>query len=882
MKTFGNTLILLFLISGTLAAGDQGKLVSKEYTVLKKGPQNLELREGFWNHRLGVVQTERNTRSVFDTIDIYYAPEYPEDYSDFMAGYQTTGNDSILTRYHLLTDGIVNEVHFMNENGGLVEVWIYGPAYLWVDSDGDGVEDIGYSQFPGDVYADNEGQYPVTIELLSLTEITQEFHTSVPANHFNSDGDWEPWLASTGTGWNVVNFADVFGTGITIESGTGAGQIDDPSDQLYIWVGYAQAPTASNTDIATIYQDGSSHFESEEGGAPSYSTLHSVAESGWYIIWTGNDDWYAHIQQIVVQYDAVPPIVEEMADYSDTFDETKRIWADVIDLDGDAFVCTLMTVISDADGSSSSNYPMLADASISGRYYADVSLEVGDTLRYQVYAEDVTGRGNTGNIGSFMRVQDPIYSQTTLLIQDGTIDTLTLYNSGTGLNPILGGSEFTKYYIWNVSERNGIDSSVVNHSTFKTIVKHGWGGSSMAATGPDKNGYSEFLNRGGRILYSDMDYFFAAGLPANGTFSEGDFAFDYLGLSNYVNDPDNDNDASNGGYGDVSAYGVTADPITSNWVSSAFTIDFESIGWPNWGDFTGAVSGGNASSIFTGGESYETIAVKNYDMGNDAPYKTVYFGFPIETGSANSWGDFSSLLEESLDWLMGTGGPSTAPSLITPADNDTIIITDDNLAATSVTFMVAAGTVSDPDGDMIGLKLNFADGLEGFDVPAIEKSTVNSIAVPYYDLASFVGLGNTVTGTWTATATDGTEGAESSSRSFTVVVNATQLGVDEPQVAGEFRLNANYPNPFNPETKIQFEVPQNSLVQVRILDVRGREITTLRRANYSPGTHTVKWDGRNGVGRRVTSGIYFYEVTAFDPSTGQVSFKDVNKMLLLK
>lgn len=881
MKILGKAIILFFLVSSTLPAGDQGKIVSKEYTVLKKGPQNLELREGFWNHRLGVVQTARNTRSVFDTIDIYYAPEYVENYSDFMAGYQTTGNDSILTRYHLLTDGIVNEVHFMNENGGLVEVWIYGPAYLWVDEDNDGVEEVGYSQFPGDVYADNAQQYPVTIELLSITEITQEFHTSVPANHFNSDGDWEPWLASAGTGWNVVDFADIFGTGISIESGTGAGQIDDPSDQLYIWVGYAQAPTASNTDIATIYQDGSSHFVSEEGGAPSYSTLHSVAENGWYIIWTGNDDWYAHIQQIVVQYDAVPPIVEDMADYSDTFDETKRIWADVIDLDGDAFACTLMTVISDADGSSSAEYPMLADASINGRYYVDVSLEVGDTLRYQVYAEDVTGRGNTGNVGSFMRVSEPISTQLTLLIQDGTIDTLNLYNSATGLNPIVGGSQYSRYYIWNVADRNGIDSSVVNHSTFKTIVKYGWGGSSMAAKGADKNGYSDFLDRGGRILYSDMDYFFAAGLDAGGSFSEGDFAYDYLGLSNYVNDPDDDNNSENGGYGDVTAYGVTADPITANWVSSPFTIDFESIGWPNWGDFTGAVSGGNASSIFTGGTSYETIAVKNYDMGNDAPYKTVYFAFPIETGSANSWGDFGDILEESYEWLVGTGGPSSAPTMMTPATDSTITITNTNQAST-VIFMVAAGAVSDPDGDMIGLKLNFGGDLDGFDVPAIEKSSINTFTVSYYDLAVFVGLGDTASGTWSAIATDGTDGEESASWNLTVIVNATYLGVDEPGVANEFKLKPNYPNPFNPTTKIQFEVPQHSLVQVRILDVRGREVTKLRRANYSPGTHTIKWDGRNGIGNRMSSGIYFYEVTAVDPSTGQVNFRDVNKMLLLK
>ena len=279
-----------------------------------------------------------------------------------------------------------------------------------------------------------------------------------------------------------------------------------------------------------------------------------------------------------------------------------------------------------------------------------VSIEVGDTLSYQIYAEDVTGRGNSGNIGSYVRVSSPIATQKTLLIQDGTIDTIGLYNSGTGLNSVLQGSEFTRYYIWNVADRDGIDSSVVNHSTFNTIVKYGWGGSTMAAKGTDVNGYAEFLNRGGRLLYSDMDYFFAAGLPASGSFNAGDFAYDYLGLASYVNDPDNDGDASNGGYGDVQMTGVTGNAITNDWVSSPYIIDFESIGWPNWGDFQTARSDGNAEKIFTGNTSFEATGISNYDLGTKAPYKTVYFGFPIEAGSGSNWADFTNLLTDTHRW----------------------------------------------------------------------------------------------------------------------------------------------------------------------------------------------------------------------------------------
>ena len=631
MKSMLNTLLIsVVLISNSFAGETSVFKKEHKWDVITRGENTLTLKEGFWTHRLGVNIDARNNRAVYDTISLYKAPTSVESYDDFLGGYQSTGTDSIIMRYHLLTDGIINELHAMILAGGDAEAWIEGPAVQWVDDDGDGVYEAGWYAFPNDVTV---GDPPIDATIAPITPFSVgiEFGTSVLANHFTQDGDWEPWLASTGTGWQVVNFAETFGSGVEVT----ATAMDSPNDEIYIWAGYT-ATSGNSASPASLYQDGTFHSTEEEGNCPSYSTLHSLGTpSGWYrIISSADDNLYVnHMMQIVVQYDAVPPIIENQAQFSDTFAETRRIWADVVDLDGDAFVCTLMTAIGKADGSSSSaNYEMIEDAATAGRYYADVSIDVGDTLSFQVYTEDVTGRGNSGGIGTYVRVSSPISTQMTLLIQDGSIDTLDLYTSGTGLNSILSGSEFTRYYIWNVAERDGIDSSVVNHSTFKTIVKYGWGGSSMAASGTDNNGYAEFLDRGGRILYADMDYFFAAGLGASGSFSSGDFAYDYLGLGSYVNDPDNDGDADNGGYGDVQMTGVTGNAITNNWVSSPYIIDFESIGWPNWGDFLTAKTGGNAVKIFTGNTSYEGTGVTNYDMGSSAPFKTVYFSFPIEAG----------------------------------------------------------------------------------------------------------------------------------------------------------------------------------------------------------------------------------------------------------
>jgi hypothetical protein len=73
-------------------------------------------------------------------------------------------------------------------------------------------------------------------------------------------------------------------------------------------------------------------------------------------------------------------------------------------------------------------------------------------------------------------------------------------------------------------------------------------------------------------------------------------------------------------------------------------------------------------------------------------------------------------------------------------------------------------------------------------------------------------------------------------------------------VPKEFRLEQNYPNPFNPSTTIQFAVPQQAIVSLKLFDLLGREIATLIEEDIKPGAYklTFKSDG-------LPSGIYFYQ-----------------------
>jgi len=70
----------------------------------------------------------------------------------------------------------------------------------------------------------------------------------------------------------------------------------------------------------------------------------------------------------------------------------------------------------------------------------------------------------------------------------------------------------------------------------------------------------------------------------------------------------------------------------------------------------------------------------------------------------------------------------------------------------------------------------------------------------------------------------------------------------------------NYPNPFNPETTIQFTLPEQGRVTLKIFDVMGREVKTLVDEERFAGPYTALWDGKDTFGRSVASGMYFYQI----------------------
>ncbi|MFZ1081400.1 MAG: spherulation-specific family 4 protein [Candidatus Kryptoniota bacterium] len=102
------------------------------------------------------------------------------------------------------------------------------------------------------------------------------------------------------------------------------------------------------------------------------------------------------------------------------------------------------------------------------------------------------------------------------------------------------------------------------------------------------------------------------------------------------------------------------------------------------------------------------------------------------------------------------------------------------------------------------------------------------------------------------------------------VKRVTAVEKQKLNVPSNYSLSQNYPNPFNPATDIQYELPKSGLVNIRVYNVLGQEVSTIVNNVQSAGVHVVKFDGGN-----LSSGVYFCSFHADN-------FFSVTKMLLLK
>ena len=140
--------------------------------------------------------------------------------------------------------------------------------------------------------------------------------------------------------------------------------------------------------------------------------------------------------------------------------------------------------------------------------------------------------------------------------------------------------------------------------------------------------------------------------------------------------------------------------------------------------------------------------------------------------------------------------------------------------------------------------------------------------VGFYDTGSYA-KGVYVSGSYAYVA-DGEDGLYILRFRVPLEVCSSEVGLPS-----RYKLYQNRPNPFNPVTVIEYELPEDAEVKLGIYDLLGQRVRELVCGRQKAGYYTVRWDGRDDEGREVSAGIYLYRLEAG-------SFVKTRKMVLVR
>jgi len=105
--------------------------------------------------------------------------------------------------------------------------------------------------------------------------------------------------------------------------------------------------------------------------------------------------------------------------------------------------------------------------------------------------------------------------------------------------------------------------------------------------------------------------------------------------------------------------------------------------------------------------------------------------------------------------------------------------------------------------------------------------------------------------------------------------NCAQASIIEDIMPMTYHLYSAYPNPFNPTTTLDYDLPEDAIVNITIYDMMGRKISTLVSSQQTAGYKSVQWNATNNKGAPVSAGLYLYMIQAGE-------FRQTRKMVLLK
>ena len=184
------------------------------------------------------------------------------------------------------------------------------------------------------------------------------------------------------------------------------------------------------------------------------------------------------------------------------------------------------------------------------------------------------------------------------------------------------------------------------------------------------------------------------------------------------------------------------------------------------------------------------------------------------------------------------------------------------------------------DNESVSYKLELVSARGGKRIGGFDDITFNNTAMPYRRIdqsyqVNTAGIGtkqvrlkliveNDFKGKYFLTESYSEENTSLQKRKI------KQISYQGVSVITDYALSQNYPNPFNPTTMINYQIPENGEVTLKVYDILGQEVATLVNGFKAKGRYTVEFNGSN-----LASGIYFYKLSSGD-------FNAVRKLIIMK
>ena len=252
---------------------------------------------------------------------------------------------------------------------------------------------------------------------------------------------------------------------------------------------------------------------------------------------------------------------------------------------------------------------------------------------------------------------------------------------------------------------------------------------------------------------------------------------------------------------------------------------------------------------------------------------------PCSQGTAHSYGTktwqeilnhYYNVSPSNWQVTQGTSAVINTSASVPSATNPCAQVTINSNVTTTGTgsLMIGAsiaptGTenwISDPTNDV---KRTFSSGTANYSrVFKIPCSAVSGTYDLYTALWYDKNNNNTIDGSDFVVSTKITSAA--------ITISPIGINIISTEIPDKYELEPNYPNPFNPVTKIKFDIPNPAYTKIIIYDLSGRVVANLVNEQLKPGSYSVDWDGTG-----FASGVYFYSLITNE-------FAETKRMVLIK